>query len=441
MMVGMSVVCEQSSALDLSESLEAARAYDATWQAAQFAREAGLERKHQGRASLLPQIQISTSASRSKSESLEGEREAPSRSRRQSVGVGVSQVVFDWGKFVQWSMAKQRASIADDQALNAEQELILRVANQYFAVILAQDQLMFAQAAKAALSKQLAFAKKSFEVGTMTVVDQYEAQANFDHVVAQEMLAEHKLALARENFFQVTGREADQLSCFNISAPLISPEPDVEQDWLARADAQNYSLRIQEKQYWLAKRDIQTAYAEHLPSVSLRGNYGEDRSRTFAPFGGVSRSDSRSSSVMLDVSIPIFSGGAAMSMVREKGFLAEQARAELNATRRKVRQDTRAAFLGVNSGRAQVVARAKTVESLQKQLEATRLGREVGVRTSLDLLTAERQLLDARSNLSQARVDYLSAHLQLAALTASLNSERLQRLNAHFFQPCQEKKS
>ena len=127
--------------------------------------------------------------------------------------------------------------------------------------------------------------------------------------------------------------------------------------------------------------------------------------------------------------IPLFAGGGVQSQLREKAALAEQSREELEATRRKVTQDTRAAFLNVSNGAAQVKAREETLKSVKSQLEATRLGREVGVRTSLDILNAERAYQDARRNLAQARYDYLKARLRLAAQVGELNPEVLADIN------------
>lgn len=427
----------KAQALDLVEAWQAAQQHDATWQVAEFAHEAGSAKQWQGLSQLLPQIQASASHSKTRATPMrlhDYSTDQSTQTHRKSASLNVSQVIFDWEKFANFSMAKQRSLIAQDQWAAAKQDLMLRVAAAYFEVLQAQNQLAFAQSAKAAFARQLEFAKLSFEVGTMTVVDKYEAQANFDQVTAQELAADNRLTLAREAFEQLTGLAADNLACFDTRAELWTPN-EPENDWLDWAAASNWSLKTQEKLLAIAKKDAASSRAEHLPTLYLRGNIGIERTHQQNRLGDSDR-DMRSKTVMAEVSVPIFAGGALVASTREKAAIAEQTRAELLALQRKIRQNTRAAYLGVKSGKALIVARSQLVESLQKQLEATTLGREVGVRTSLDLLNAERALLDARTNLSQARFDYLNAQLQLSALVARLDEARFAELNRQFFGTC-----
>lgn len=430
-------VTAKAQALDLVDAWQAAQQHDATWHAAEFAHEAGSAKQWQGFSQLLPQIQATASHSKTRSTPMrlsDYSADQSAETRRKSASLNVSQVIFDWEKFANFSMARQRSLIAQDQLAAARQDLMLRVASAYFDVLLAQNQLSFAQSAKAAFARQLEFAKLSFEVGTMTVVDKYEAQANFDQVTAQELASENRLRLAGEAFTQLTGLAADNFACFDTQAELWTPS-EPEQDWLDWAAAHNWSIKMQEKMLAIAKKDAASSRAEHLPTVYLRGNVGIERTHQQSQLGE-SDSHRRSKTIMAEVSVPIFVGGALLASTREKAAIAEQTRAELLALQRKIRQSTRAAYLGVKSGKALILARSQVVESLQKQLEATALGREVGVRTSLDLLNAERALLDARTNLSQARADYLTAQLQLAALVARLDEARFADLNRQFFRAC-----
>lgn len=139
--------------------------------------------------------------------------------------------------------------------------------------------------------------------------------------------------------------------------------------------------------------------------------------------------DTRGGSVGVQVTLPIFSGGLAQSKVREARALEEQARQDLEDARRQVEQATRTAYLGVTSGAAQVTAREQVLASSKSQLDATRLGREVGVRTSVDLLNAERKVYESRRDLAQARYQYLMARLQLAAAVGQLDRKVLEGVN------------
>ncbi len=428
------LLAQQAWSADLLQTWQAARDYDASYAAARYAREAGSEKKWQGIAPLLPQL--NASASYSKTDNRPSKRSASNLNSpigdgdntRKTQGISLTQTVFDWAKFANLSISEQRSLIAEDQFRVAEQDLMLKVATAYFDVLLAEDTLTFTQAAKTAFARQLEQAKLSFKIGTATVVDTYEAQANYDNASAQEIAAQNDLAIKRDALRTLSNVDPQQLKPLGEALPLSLPQPAQEEAWLTRATAQNFELAAKQKQYTIAKKEVEVSRAGHLPTLQLKANWGRD-TVDYRQGGGAYDTDGRSNSIAAEVVIPLFAGGGVQSQLREKAALAEQSREELEATRRKVTQDTRAAFLNVSNGAAQVKAREETLKSVKSQLEATRLGREVGVRTSLDILNAERAYQDARRNLAQARYDYLKARLRLAAQVGELNPEVLADIN------------
>lgn len=418
-------------AVNLVEALAAARAHDATFAAAGFSREAGSEKRWQGLAPLLPQVGASASYTRTDNTLVRramGSTSSEGDNDRKSYGVSVTQTVFDWAKFANLEIGRQRSLIAEDQYRGAEQDLILRVAKAYFDVLLAEDALSFTRAAKEAFARQLAQAKAAFDVGTATIVDTYEAQANFDGAVATEIAAENDLTVKRNAFESLTDRSPEKLDRLKPKLPLSLPQPADVAHWLARAAEANPELLAAHKQWLIAKKDVEVARAGHLPTVQLKANFGRDATN-YRLGGNANDTIGESRTIAAEVVIPLFAGGGAQSQLREKAALASQAQENFEATRRRVEQETRAAFLGVTAGASQVKARENALKSSKSQLDATRLGREVGVRTSLDQLNAEQRYQQARRDLAQSRYDYLQARLKLAALTGDLSPAVLADIN------------
>lgn len=406
-------------ALDLIDVWQAARQHDAAYASARASWEAGQEKAVQGRAPLLPQLNASGDYTRNKAE----RPAAVGRYRSASAGVQLTQTLFDWGRFAGLEKGRQATLIADDQLKNAEQELILRTAQAYFDVLLAEDTLEFTRAAKDAYAKQLEQAKKSFEVGSATITDTYEAQASYDSAVASELAAINDLEVKRHKLTLQAGVDTSRLDPLKAKVALDLPSPADIPSWVRQSEDGSYPLAIRRKQLIVAQKEVDASLSGHLPSVSLVAGYND---RTTTQLASV---DTRGGSIGVQITLPIFSGGLTQSKVREAKALEEQARQDLEDTRRQVEQATRTAYLGVTSGAAQVTAREQVLASSKSQLDATRLGREVGVRTSVDLLNAERKVYESRRDLAQARYQYLMARLQLAAAVGQLNQEVLTGVN------------
>ena len=215
-------------ALDLIDVWQAARQHDAAYASARASWEAGQEKAVQGRAPLLPQLNASGDYTRNKAE----RPAAVGRYRSASAGVQLTQTLFDWGRFAGLEKGRQATLIADDQLKNAEQELILRTAQAYFDVLLAEDTLEFTRAAKDAYAKQLEQAKKSFEVGSATITDTYEAQASYDSAVASELAAINDLEVKRHKLALQAGVDTSRLDPLKAKVALDLPSPADIPSWV-----------------------------------------------------------------------------------------------------------------------------------------------------------------------------------------------------------------
>ena len=417
----------QAQATDLLQVYKDALANDPTFASARSALSAGQEKYVQGRSGLLPTIGLSGSDIRTSS-TLQSDLPVPDRSitsYSNSVSLSLSQPLFRWANWQQYEQGKLSVAISEAQFAQASQDLILRVAQAYFDVLASQDTLETLKAQKTAISEQLASAKRNFEVGTATITDTHEAQARYDLATAQELAAQSDLEVKKSALQQIIGKPAGALATLKPAVKLASPDPVGINDWVSAAEKQNYGVTASELSVEIAKRTIQLNRAGHYPTVDLVASSGRSSSVAGASGSGVSKSNS----IGIQWSVPIFAGFAVDSRVKEAIALEEKARNDLEANRRAAAQGARQAYAGVTSGLAQVKAYEAAEISSQSALESNKLGYQVGVRINIDVLNAQQQLYTTRQNLAKARYDTILNGLRLKAAAGSLKEADLNEIN------------
>lgn len=421
-------------AADLLQVYRDAIEYDAQYASARAARDAGLEKLPQGRAGLLPVI--SATASTTKND-VDFQRRTPGAAsvdaqyNTNGYQLTLTQPLFRWQNFVQYDQSKLQVTLAEAQFVQARQDLILRVSQAYFDVLLAQDSLNLAQAQKKAIAEQLESAKRNFEVGTSTIVDTHEAQARFDLVTAQELAAQNDLEIKRQALNQVIGKVPERLNALRPQVQLQRPQPDDIAKWAESAETGSPLVAVQQAAYEIAEKEIGRQRAGHYPTLDLVATRGRSSATGGLALGvPAPGSDTHTTTVGLQLSVPLFAGGAVMSKEREAVALREKARADLDTTRRSAVLGARQAYLGVTSGMAQVKAFEQALVSNQSALDSNKLGYEVGVRINIDVLNAQQQLFSTRRDLAKARYDTLLAQLKLKAAAGTLGEDDVQAINA-----------
>ncbi|GAA4421221.1 TolC family outer membrane protein [Acidovorax lacteus] len=414
-------------AQSLMELVESARKYDSTWQAARAQLDAAERRADQARAGLLPSAALSAGVTRAQTDVT---RPPVDRSATtQTLGVNASQPLYRPANRIALQQGERGVEVAQAQLDAATQDLLVRVSQGYFDVLAAQDTLAFVQAQKAAVSEQLASAKRNFEVGTATVTDQREAQARFDLVVAQEIAAENDLRvkrLALDQLVGVTGTKPAPLAQ-PVQLPAVTPD-DVNQ-WVETSRNQQPGVRQAALALDVARLETRRAETGHLPTVDLQAGYNITRNPNgTATLPGVS-SRTNNASLGVALNLPLFAGYAVQNRVRETLALEEKAQADLETARRNVAQATRAAFFGVQSGQGQVRALEAAELSSQSALDANRLGYQVGVRINIDVLNAQSQLFQTKRDLAQARYNVLLGTLKLRQAAGTLTLDDVAAIN------------
>lgn len=328
------------------------------------------------------------------------------------------------------SIAQARRSLDSARAEleSAEQDLVVRVAQAYFDVLASQDTLATVQANKAAITEQLASARRNFEVGTATITDTREAQAKFDKAVADEIAAENELRSRRIALDQLVGRNGvvPRPLVLPVTLPPVAPA-DVE-SWVGTADDVHPGIRRARVAVDVARLETEKARAAEKYTLDAVGSVGASRASgsSISTFPGITRT----ASVGLQFNLPLYTGGQTGNRIQETLLLEEKARQDLDAARRNIAQATRVAYFGVQSGQAQVKALEAAESSAKLALEATQLGYRVGVRVNLDVLNAQTQLYQNQRDLARARYDVLVGSLRLRQASGQLQPGDVDAINA-----------
>lgn len=406
-------------AADLMEVYHAAQGQDAVFASARAAQQAGQEKLTQGRSLLMPSVNLNANTTYNDVTSPILNKKYNSH----GYGVSVVQPLFREQSWATYQQADLQVAISEAQFKLAEQDVILRSAQTYFDVLIAQDTVQLTNAQKTAISQQLEQAKRNFEVGTATITDTHEAQARYDLVVAQEIAAANNLEIKKRTLQQLVNADIKELNTLGEGFKLESPNPADVQKWVADAQQSNFQIVMAQAAEAIAEQEVSKNRGGHLPTLDAVGSYSKSTGCSF------SCGDTKSTSVGLQLNMPLFAGGATQSKWREAEANHDKAKQDLENARRNVELQTRQAYLGVVSGIAQVQALQQALKSSESLLQASKLGQEVGVRTSLDVLNAQQQMYSTRRDLYQAEYNYLISHLRLKAAVGSLAEADLGQVN------------
>ena len=411
---------------DLLQIYQLAQQSDPQLKAAQAERLAVLESKPQSQALLYPTISASANTTGNRLNitqptSVAGETYFNSN----GYTLSLTQPVYHRDTYVQLRQADARVAQADSQLAGAEQDLILRVSGRYFDVLAAQDNLEFARAEKKAIARELEQSQQRFDVGLVAITDVQEAQARHDQAIAQEIAAERTLSSSRELLREITGQEHAALAALGEQIPFLTPDPaDIEQ-WTQTALKQNQQLTAAQYAAEIAREEIERQRSGHYPSVDIVGSHTNAKSGG----GRFGASETDNDAVALQLNIPIYQGGLITSRTREAEYRHSQARENLEQQQRAAVRQTRDSYTGVIANISRVSALKQAVTSSKTALEATEVGLEVGTRTQVDVLDAQRELFRAERDHARARYDYIIESLRLKQAAGTLAPTDVEQIN------------
>jgi outer membrane protein len=437
---------------DLLQTYELARTGDPQLAAAESGRLITKEGAVQARAALLPQINGSASYQRTKSTGpstqtqfdpvtgepvrFTGDSDSTTNSRR--LGVNVDQVLFDFGKFSRVRSENALSRAADFQLESAGDSLVTRTSKAYSDVLVAIETLAAAEAQETALKKQFDFASKRLEVGLAPITDVHEARAQYDSARANSIVVRNALEDAYQALAEITGQPVRNLKGLpDDFKPALPAERDAD-GWVAAAIDNNPALKAKELQVQASEADVNTARAGHLPTLTFGGSYGKNASwgdSTFSstnpPFSSTfpTGGENRGPTVGVTLNVPIFSGGATQSRVRQALAQRDVSQDELEQQKRALVRNTRNAYQTLVAGISEVEARRLALVSATSAYDASQVGLEVGTRTVIDVLINQQNLFDAQRQYALAKYNFLQNRLLLEQAAGTLDIDDVQDVN------------
>ncbi|HUL95108.1 MAG TPA: TolC family outer membrane protein [Usitatibacter sp.] len=414
-----------ASAADLLNVYRDSQVSDPVYQSARAQYNAAIEALPQARSQYLPLLSGGATYYRNRVDiDIAGVRDYTTKAYQ----VSLSQPIFRLQNWLAIDEAQQQVLQAEANLSNSQMDLILRASQAYFDVLLAQDNVALSGAQKVAISEQLAQAKRNFEVGTATIVDTLEAQARYDQADAKEISDKNDLEVKRRALQVLIGKIPEGLTPVREPLVLAPPAPNDIEAWVTAANESSFTIANARANVEIAKKEIDRQRAGHLPTLDLSASYARNDDPTNI-IPGLTGPFTNAAAVGLVLGVPLYSGGLVQSRVRQAVATRDRAEQDLESTVRNVAQNVRTNFLNVTSGIAQVRALEQALTSTQSQLDSTILGRDVGVRTSVDVLNAQQSVFQTRRDLQQARYNYLLSTLRLKAAAGTLTEADVEAVN------------
>jgi len=430
----MGAVLPSAAAEDLLQIYRDALANDPTLASARATWLATQEAVPQARAGLLPSVTLVGNANRQNF--YEKLHTDPSVSVTENFPaynytVSASQPLYRKQNLVALDQAKQTLGQGDYVLASVRQDLIVRVAQAYLDVLLARFNIELTESQKAAVSENLAQAKRNFEVGTATITDTNDAQAKYDQIVAQEISTQNDLDNKLAALRAIIGRAPKELKPFGGGFAPQLPTPNALDAWIEAAVRDNPQVRIAQANYDIAVLEVDRQRAGHYPTVDLVAsfNQGYQGGSSSTSLTSAAAFDSRLSVIGVQLNVPLYLGGLIDSRVRQAVANLEKTRQDLETARRSAQLSAQTAFNGVTSGVAQVNAFEQAVKSAQVSYDSTKLGLEVGVRTNLDVLNQQQQVFQTRFNLAQSYYNFVISGLRLKQAVGTLSDPDVDELN------------
>lgn len=428
-----------SSAFDLAYAYQQSLSYNADYLKQIASTSASQEQINLARAQLLPQINANASIS----ENYFNSQGIAVYYHQPAYGGSLQQVIFDWSKYSNYSKGKYATEVGNLQLENAKQQLLVTVAQAYFDVLYAEDTLQSIQMTKAALEKQMNQAKKSFEVGTVTIADVNDAQAGYDSSAAQEIQATNDLIYKKNIFQNLTGLDPEQIQKLSDNIKLDLPTPQNIETWANQAKTNNLNIKVASKQVSMADQDVNIAISGHLPSLNLNGNYtytdtagidnvsgSESAVNGIANIPGTPISSYATGSLGVQLTVPVYSGGAVNAQVRQARANYQAAQQQMVSVERQTDQNIRNTYWQVQNGVSIVKAQQTALKSAKTKLDSDQLGYQVGVRNSVDLVNSQKNYYQTYQTYQQSRYQYLMARIQLRYLSSNIDDKFIKDINS-----------
>jgi outer membrane protein len=444
----LALAAGQAHAFDLLEAWQAARMQDPAFAAARAAANAGRTKSLQADALTSPQLTLNAGAAgvsndnkisdarfsnaqfaggASSNKGTTDFRTKTDAGLDLNLNLRAEYPLYDALRAGSVKQLNKQAALAEVHLAAESQQLMLRVAQAYFDVLRAKDTLATFKAQQLAVAEALASAKARFSEGDVAIIDTHETQARFDLLASQVLEAESNLQLMREALGDATGNRDAALAALSNNTDFQRYVSGDMQSWISRAQSNHPQVYIQQLQQEIAQAETGKFKDRYAPVLNLVAQAGAERLQGLG--NGDADLTNRQISLGVQLTVPLYTGGMRDARYQEAIALEQQALSQTDVARQSAVRDARSAWMAVTVGQGQVKALEQALRSAEIKLDSTKLGRDVGDRTTLDVLNSEQELHNTRLALSRSRYQVLQALLNLSAAAGELDEVRLQEIN------------
>ncbi|MCY9854351.1 outer membrane channel protein TolC [Vibrio mediterranei] len=411
----------------LTEIYDLAKQNDPQLLKASAQRDSAFEAINSTRSSLLPQIDLTAGYVYQDSDRHNADGSTT------DLSLGLSQSIYDRSSWISLHISEKNAREADARYASTQQQVIYNVAEAYFNVLRAEDDLRFIKAEKEAVAKQLMQTEQRFDVGIAPITDVQDARAQYDSVVAQEIQAKNNVENEYEELRAITGQQASKLAILDTERFSTSLPNKSADQLVAQATNENLDLLATRIQKDIAKEQISLAQSGHLPTISLTSDYSytKNYNEPSDPVTGAQLDDDENLfNLGISIDLPVYSGGRVTSETKQAEYQFVSASQDLESTFREVQKDVRAINNNIRSSIGSIQAYKQSVISAESALTATQEGFNVGTRTIVDVLESTQNVYQANKNLSDARYQYILSQVQLKQAIGTLSEQDIIDINA-----------
>jgi len=408
-------------AMDLMEAYKLAKEHDAEFGSAFYEHEAAKTLSRQGLSFLLPQMQATGSLS--KYDFLEGPSTYADYDSR-SLNVNVRQPIFDIRRYYEYRQHNLKKTMGDAKFMAGRQDLMLRVIEAYFSGLAAKDAVDLVDSEKKAVSEQRDQARRMFQSGIATLADVHEAEARYDDVQSQEIEAKNTFDIKIQALKRIIGGEPGQLNGLKEGVPFRNPDPEHIDDWVEKARKHNPTLKYYAEQVEVQQREVKKTSGQHFPTLDLVAGYTNTNTDSLIKTKTIGYC-----SVGVQLNLPIFSGGYISAKVAENRALLQKSKKDYESSLAELTQKLTESFLAIQGSIAKIDALATAVKSADTALHSNKMGLTAGVRTTTDVLNAQRERHNVRAKLFRARYDYLVYLVRLKFYAGILGEDDLLMIN------------
>ena len=330
--------------------------------------------------------------------------------------LSVTETIYNFGRTAaQTESAEAAVKSGRARLTSTEQTILLQVITAYMDVVRDTSLRDLNRNNEQVLRRQLDAANDRFRVGEITKTDVSQAESRLSRATADRIQAEGNLTASRANYRRVVGHTPHELA-----PPMPEPQlPSSDDEAMALAQDLNPDLLTAKYTEESSRHDVDAAFSNRRPIISVVGDLNHTADGTTRGL------DIDTASITARVTVPLYQSGSEYSIVRQRKETANQRRIEIDDTFRQVRQTVTRAWEALNTARANIIARKEQERAAGIALDGVTQEAQVGSRTTLDVLDAEQESLDAQSALVTARRDEYVAAFTLLSAVGQLTAERL----------------